>query len=118
MKNKEILTFVILIAVIISIIFLIQYVRGNGEHDEETIICIAEKAKLIVSPTCSACAKQKQILKDGLSNYDDYLEILSVTENPDLWEQYDLIGVPTWIIGEKTYAGVRTISELKELTEC
>ena len=118
MKNKEILTFAIIIVAVVSVIFLIEYVRGNGDTDKETIICIAEKSKLIVSPTCGACAKQKQVLKGSMENYEDYLEILSISEYPELQQQYDLKGVPTWIINEETYPGVRTIEKLKELTGC
>jgi len=112
MRKKEILIFVIIIATVISIIFLIKYVRGNGNHNEELMRCIAQNSKIIVSPTCGACAYQKEILNDYLNLF----EIINI--NQEIGNQYNLKGVPTWIINEQTYAGVRSVEQLKELTGC
>ena len=112
--KKNILIVTILFVIIIAIILLINYVKANGNSDEKTMQCIAENSKLIVSPTCSACAYQKKILGD----YYDHFEIISVSEHPEIWKQYKLRGVPTWIINQETYAGVQSIEKLKELTGC
>ena len=116
MKKKEILIFLILIIGVIGIILLINSTRENGDYDKETMLCIAKDTKLIVSPTCGYCAQQKDLLKENLDNYEDYFEILTI--NPELSDQYNLKGVPTWIINEQTYSGLRTIEQLKELTGC
>jgi len=76
--------------------------------------CISNNSILIVSKTCGHCADQKRMLEP----YLNYFTILYIDENPDLWETYDLIGVPTWIIDENTYPGVQQISKLKNLTGC
>lgn len=113
-----IIILIILIVIVIGIIFLINYIKVNGNSNEKTIKCIAEKSKVIVSKTCSVCAYQKQILKKNLENYEDYFEIIDITEYPEVWRQYDLKGVPTWIINGKTYPGFQSIRKLKGLTGC
>ena len=112
--KKETITIIILIIIIIAIIVIIYYIKANENQDDPTIKCIASKSKIIVSPTCSACAYQKQILGD----YLNYFEILSITEHPELLEQYNLDGVPTWIINEEKYPGVQSIEKLKQITGC
>ena len=116
--EKNTIVLLILILIVIGIVSLIYYVKANGNHDNPTMRCIAQNSKLVVSPTCSACAYQKKILKENLENYENYFEIISVTEHPELWAQYDLKGVPTWIINEQTYAGAKNIEQLKKLTGC
>lgn len=116
--KKNTIILLILIILVIGIISLIYYVKANGNHDNITMMCIAENSELIVSPTCSACAYQKNILKEDMENYEDYFEITSVAEHPELWEQYNLRGVPTWVINEQTYPGAKSINQLKELTGC
>ena len=112
MKKKEILILVLLIIPIVIIILSINYLKANGNHNDETMQCIAEKSKLIVSPTCGACASQKQILGDYL---DDF-ELINI--NQQIAEQYHINAVPTWIIDEQNYVGVKTIEQLKEITGC
>ncbi len=111
-KDKVILIGIIII--VIAIIITITVLKQTPESDEETIQCIADNSKLIISKTCGHCANQKSILGEHL----DKFELLSVDENPSLFEEYDLIGVPTWIINNKTYPGVKSIENLKELTGC
>jgi len=119
---------VILMILVVGIIFIIGHVKGNGDIppnnsnnnnlNEETIKCIGGNSKMVISKTCSACAYQKQILKDYLENYQDYIEIIDISKNPGIFEAYDIEGVPTWIINEKTYVGAQSINKLKQLTEC
>jgi glutaredoxin len=112
--KKDKLILISIIVIIIAIIVIITVLKDNGVVDEETMQCIADNSKLIVSPTCGHCADQKKILGEALNKF----ELLDVTENPNLWEDYDLIGVPTWIINDKTHPGVKTPKELKKLTGC
>ena len=114
MKTKEIIFTIALIIIIISAIFIITSLKPNGNHEEEEMQCIADNSKLIVSKTCGHCATQKNMLGEHLNKFT----LLSVNEHPELWEQYNLIGVPTWIINEKSYPGVQSITKLKELTNC
>jgi hypothetical protein len=121
MDRKSTFILIALAIAVIVIILLINYVRGNGNHNsnpEEVIKCIGENAKLIVSPTCGHCANQKKILEEYYENYTDYIELLDISKNPELWNQYNLEGVPTWIVGKDTYPGVRTISAVRKITEC
>ena len=113
MKKKEIWTYAILVFLVILIILIIQYIKAEN-HDQETFLCIAENSLLISSDTCSHCATQIAMFGD----YKDNLNILKVNEDPTLWDTYDLLGTPTWIINNQTYAGVRSIKELAELTGC
>lgn len=114
MKLKEMMFVVGLIVVIIGVIVGINYLKPNGDLDEETMQCIADNSKLIVSKTCGHCATQKDMLGEHLDKFD----LLYVDENPGLWDEYNLKGVPTWVIGENTYSGVQSIDKLKELTGC
>lgn len=114
MEKRNTLVFVVLITIVISIVLLITYIKANGNSDEKTMKCIASKSLLIASRTCSACAYQKQILGD----YYTYFKTIDVIDNPEVWEEYSLEGVPAWVIDEKTYPGVKTLKELKELTGC
>ncbi len=114
MTKKGIITIIILGIIVIGIIAGIFYIKSNGNHDEKLIKCIAKDSKLIVSKTCSACAYQKQIL----GNYLNYFELISVDEHPEIFEQYDIKGVPTWIINNQEHIGVQKIEKLKELTGC
>ncbi|GAF68505.1 unnamed protein product [marine sediment metagenome] len=116
--EKNTIVLLILIVIVIASISLIYYIKANGNHDEQIMQCIGQNSKMIISPTCSACAYQRNILKENLENYENYFEIINIAEHPELLKQYNLKGVPTWIINEQTYAGVRSIEQLKELTEC
>lgn len=106
--------FLILIAIVIIIIAAIMIIRANEKYDEKTIKCIAEKSQVVVSPTCSWCAKQKQ----DLGEYVDYFEFIDISENPEILEQYSITGTPTWIIEGKVYPEYRTIEELIQITGC
>ena len=116
--EKNTIVLLILIIIVIVSISLIYYVKANGNHDEHVMQCIAESSKIIVSPTCSACAYQKNILKENMEDYENYFEIISITEYPSIGVQYNIRGVPTWIINEQTYPGAKSIEQLKELTGC
>jgi len=114
--KKENKTLIVIIIIVIAIIATIYVLKDAQEEilTQEEMQCIADNSKLIVSKTCSHCATQKQMLGNNLGLF----ELIEVSENPEVWEQYDLIGVPTWIIDEKTYPGVRELDELKEITNC
>jgi len=112
--KKSTFILVILVIIVIAIIGIIYYVRANGGHDQKIMKCIADKSKIVVSPTCSWCAKQKQDLGD----YSDYFEFIDISQNPEILQQYQIRGTPSWIINEQVYSGYHTIDELKEITGC
>jgi len=114
MKSKEIIIVVILAVIVISVIYAINYFKPNTELNEEIMQCIADNSILIVSKTCGHCANQKEILGPYLDKFD----IQSVDDNPTLLNKYHLRGIPAWIINDKAYTGVKSVNELKELTNC
>lgn len=112
--RKETIFLIATIVIIIAIIFTINYVKGNGNHNQETMQCIADNSILFVSKTCGHCATQKQILGDSLSLFQVY----DIHDNSELAQQYNIIYIPTWIINNQKYESVYSISTLKELTGC
>lgn len=112
--KKETIFLIAIVLIIIAIIFTINYARGNGNHTEETMQCIADNSILFVSKTCGHCANQKQILGDSLNLF----QIHDINDEVELASQYSVTRVPTWIINEQKYEGVRSVSQLKELTRC
>jgi len=114
MKSKEILIIIILAVIILAVILIINYVKANENSDEQTMKCIASKTKLIISKTCSHCARQKEILNDHI----DLFNIIYIDEHPEIWEQYNHPPVPAWVINNEVHVGVQSIENLKQLTQC
>ncbi|MFA5174524.1 MAG: thioredoxin family protein [Candidatus Pacearchaeota archaeon] len=112
--KRETKTLLVLVLIVIAIIAIIYYVRGNNNSDEAIIKCIAKNSKVVISPTCSACAAQEKILGDYLNEFN----LISIKDNPEILTQYNIKAVPTWIINNQTYTGVKTIDELADLTAC
>lgn len=114
--NKDTKIYLGLVAIVILIvagIFIRNYYL-NLPSDEKTMQCIANKSVLIASETCGHCQEQKRILGTYLKDFT----VWSVDEDPSLWTKYNLMGVPTWIIGNNSYPGTKSIKELKELANC
>ena len=106
---------IILVTAVILIILLINYYNNpNGTTNEDVIQCIADNSKVVVSKTCSACASQKQILGEHLDLFDQ----IDIAVYPEIRAKYNIRGVPTWIVKEKPYTGVKTLEQLKVLTGC
>ena len=114
--NKDTKIYLLLVAIVLLIIIgiFIKQSWNNEKLTADSAACISKKAALIASETCGHCQEQKKTLGEYLKNFT----ILSVDEDPSLWAKYSLVGVPTWIINEKTYPGTKTIKELKDLTNC
>ena len=113
-KDKYILLILAIIVIAIIVAITISQKQETPINSSETMQCIADNSLLIVSKTCGHCATQKEILGTDLNKFT----LLYVDEDPNLFEEYGLRGVPAWIINEKVYHGVRQIKELKELTGC
>jgi len=112
MKKGDII-FAGIIIVLAIVIFWALFIRNTG-FDEETAKCVAAKSKLFSSKTCSHCVEQKRII----GRYIGYFDVVDITENPWVWDEYNLRGVPTWIINGEQYEGIQSAEKLKELTDC
>lgn len=115
-KPKELLGTIVIILFALFIILLIFYFNSKPKEvlDDWTMNCIAGKSILIVKSGCSACATQKNILGD----YTDKFTLLDAEGNPDIIRIYNITKVPTWVIKDEVYEGVKTIEELINLTGC
>lgn len=122
MDKKEIKVMAILAIIIIAVIVAIFYLKGRciilEGKPQEVIQCIGSKAKMVSSPTCGHCADQKKILQDYYTNYTDYIEVIDVSANPQIVQEYNLRGWPAWIIGKDIHYGTTSICDLKKLTGC
>jgi len=114
LKNRKLIMILVTIAIIVLILIINHIKSNNYSLNKETIKCIAENSTLVVSETCGHCANQKQIL----GGYINYFNLIEVPEHPEILEQYNIKGVPAWIINNQTYLGIRTLKELKLLTNC
>lgn len=104
----------LLVLLIISSILTINYLKERADPEEDILKCVAENSVLVVSKTCSHCANQKIILGDSIKEF----EIIDVSEHPEVWDEYNLIGVPAWIINDEIYYGVKEIEQLHDLVNC
>lgn len=103
-----------IILIVIFIVLFIFWMRSANDISKETARCIANNSQVIISKTCSACASQKHILGE----YENYFEIIEITEHPEIVQQWNINKVPTWIIKNKTYSGTKSWEELRNLTGC
>jgi len=110
--KKETIVIISLILIVVLVIIGIKYLNQEPDINGKVISCIASKSRLIVSPTCGYCAKQKEVLNDYLNEF----EIINI--NNEIIEEYGVTRIPSWIINEQVYVGVKTIQELSELTNC
>ena len=114
MKKETIIYIILIIAVVLIISYIYLKKDKNGNLDEETIKCIAEKTKIYTSATCGACKKQKEI-------FGEYYKLLNETDcfyKTQECVDAQIPGYPTWIINNQQNPGVKTIEKLKQLTGC
>jgi len=116
MKSKRATSYKLIsvIIIIVAVILTINYVKNNGKVSEETARCIAEKSKLYVSKTCSACAHQKEILGNSLELFD----VVDCSVEKEACKVQEILRIPTWVINNEKYLGVHDFSKLKEITGC
>ena len=111
--KQNIILLIIFIAVILLVVLIIHFQNKNN-LTEEDFKCIAGKSELYVLKTCSHCAEQKQLLGDYLS----YFTIIDCSENTQKCTDLGITRVPTWIINNQIYTGLKTLNELKNLAGC
>lgn len=113
-RNEWIYMFLIIAIAIIIIVIIWIYTRPPTFPDE-VINCIVSNSEVITYYSCGHC--QQQIEKLGI--YSDKFKIIDF--NAYIKEKngsVDIDGVPTWIINGTNYMGVKTLQQLKELTNC
>ena len=100
---------------IIVIMFIAVYFYNKPRDvgiDKKTVECIVKKSTLYISTGCTACATQERI-------FGDDFEILNVVDCVITPEKCtEITRVPTWIINNEKQVGIRSIAELKILTNC
>lgn len=118
-KKFSFLKFCIYLLIIITIILIIYFISNGTKKyipTMETVICIAKQSELYISETCVHCQTQLNILR--FNNYNSLFNIIDCISNTEICLNKNIIKVPTWIINNKTYGGVQSWEELKELTGC
>lgn len=114
-KNDLILVGVIILIITAIVGISVLRKEDNGEIiDSDILQCISGKSTLYISKTCTHCARQKEILSECL----DQLEVVDCTIEGKRCSENGITQVPTWVINDKKYAGLKTIDEIIELCGC
>jgi thioredoxin 1 len=74
---------------------------------------------------CPPCQQQKHVLGELAERYDDKLNIakINIDRNPGIATQYDILGVPTYIIFKKgeivdRAVGAKSPEQLEGMLQC
>ena len=110
MKKSNIITILIILAVIALAIIIIT--RPKPNTDIELAKCIGSKSILYTQLGCSHCKIQEDMFGD---NYQ-YLDVIDCFFEKDKCKEISV--TPTWLINGQKYEGVQSIEKLKELTGC
>ena len=106
--------FILVVIAVIAIIVLIFYFKNGNNITQEDVDCITSKATLYVSKTCSHCANQKDILGDYLTQFN----LIDCADERERCLNDGVLRVPSWKIDNELIIGIKTLQELKELTNC
>ena len=110
--RKKYISILIILAIIIFSSLIIM--RPSPETDEEVAKCIGKNSILYTQLGCHACLNQEKLFGE---NYDK-LNIVDCYFERELCLEKEIRATPTWIINGKSYAGIQSMEELKELTKC
>ncbi len=110
MKKAQIITILVIAAVIALAIFIIT--RTNGSISTKTVLCIANKSTIYVQLGCHACALQEEMFGEDYK----YFNVIDCFYEQEKCS--NITATPTWLINGKYYVGVQSIEELKDLTNC
>lgn len=110
MKKSNVITIMIILAVILLAILIIA--RPKNSTSEEEAKCIGEKSTLYVQLGCRACENQEKMFGDNIQ----YINTIDCFYERDKCSS--ITHTPTWIINGKAYEGTQSIETLKELTGC
>ena len=106
-----------LIILVLITVVAIYYMRGLNKAPDpglDVMKCIAENSSLFVSKGCSHCAQQEK----DLGKYLSLFNITDCLDNAKLCTSHTIASVPTWIIRNNTYSGIKSFDELRKYTGC
>ena len=110
---KTFFKLLICIILIIVIIFAINiYLNKEEILSLDEMNCIKNKSILYVSKTCSHCFNQINLI----TNYN--FTIIDCIDNSSICLNQNITAVPSWTINNINYKGLKTLLELKKLTNC
>lgn len=109
-KQTPIISIIIILGVL-AISLLIIF-KPQVSTDEKVVQCIGKNSILYTQTGCPHCVTQEKMFGENLK---DLNRIDCIYEREKC---SDIMGTPTWIIKDKKYSGVQSISKLKELTGC
>jgi len=110
MKKGNVITLIIVLAVIILAIIIIN--KPNSSVDPNTAKCIGNNSVIYVQLGCSACKLQEDMFGDSYQ----YLTRVDCFYERDKCS--NITATPTWTIKGQTYVGVQSIKILQNLTGC
>ena len=116
-KNKLILSVIILVAIGMFFVFSNTNklgLTGSTTEIDKLSICLSKNTVMYGSDLCSHCAEQKELF-EGSFKYINYVDCL---KNNEECINANIKAYPTWLINGKLYKGVKTLQELKELSDC
>jgi predicted thioredoxin/glutaredoxin len=105
-----------MIVAIILAIYLVSNGANKYTPEPKVAICIAMKSELYISKTCSHCQQQINIL--NFKNYSSFFKMVDCIQDQQICLDKSIFKVPIWVIANKTYEGVKSWEELKNLTGC
>jgi len=113
-NKKAVIIFVLLMITVVVIISVITFLKNTPNINKEVMTCIASKSQMYGSATCPHCTEQKKIL-------GSYIALFNITDcyvDIGICTQAKIEYFPTWIIEGKKYVGVKSIEELKTISNC
>lgn len=112
--KKDIITYLVLGIIIISIILIIFSLKENGNPNQELAKCIGQNSELYVQLGCGACEVQEEMFGESYQ----HLNTVNCAYERQKCAEAGITGTPTWIIDGEKHPKVQSIEKLKELTGC
>ena len=103
----------IIILVIILISAIVLELGEDNNVSKSVAKCIGERSTVYVQLGCHWCEKQEKLFGENykyINSIDCYYE-----KDPKCLQ---IQGTPTWVINNQDYPGMKSIQELKTLTNC
>jgi hypothetical protein len=112
--KKRLKSNLIILGIILIVLAVLFFPKSIPETDTEIIQCIGENSILYVQLGCSHCETQEELFGENLQ----YINRIDCFYNYDSCQEAKVSNTPTWEIKGELYTGVKSIEELKELTNC
>ena len=108
---------VVIIIAVVAVIFIWNiFIFDNVPTIDDKLSCIGENITLYVITGCGACTQQKAIIEE--ENLDKFNIIHCDEDTIGICNEKGITHVPTWEINGEFEIGIKTIEQLKELTNC